>query len=33
MLVGIIVLIALGMLGSSVGGNSIDWTDRGDRNI
>jgi hypothetical protein len=33
MLVGIIVLIALGMLGSSVSGSTIDWTDRGGRNI
>ena len=29
MLLGLIILVALGMLGSSVSGNSIDWTNRG----
>ena len=29
MLLGLVILIALGMLGSSISGGSIDWTNRG----
>ena len=31
MLVGLIILVVLGLVGSSVSGGSVDWTNRGNR--